>query len=229
MAQVCLHAVGAACRSLSAVLFFTVEHELRHRLPGGTIIEVQAKSGDADAGDVRARLSELNLGDVQVQEFGDPRHRADPRRRPGGRRQCRAERRSRRCAASLADDYDFRRVEVVGPTVSSELAWTARSALLSAMLGDAGLHLVPLRMAVRHRRDHRHAARRDHDGRLLCRDRDRVQPDQYRGDPDDHRLLAQRHRRRLRPHPRKSAQVQEDADRRAARTSRSTRRCRAPS
>src|SRR5690606_23112607 len=37
---------------------------------GGSLIEIQAKQGPADAGEVRGRLSDLNLGDVQVQEFG---------------------------------------------------------------------------------------------------------------------------------------------------------------
>jgi preprotein translocase subunit SecD len=40
---------------------------------GGSIIELQAKGPQADAGDVRARLSDLNLGDVQVQQFGSER------------------------------------------------------------------------------------------------------------------------------------------------------------
>ena len=39
---------------------------------GGSSIEVQALQGDADVGAVRAALEELNLGEVQVQEFGTP-------------------------------------------------------------------------------------------------------------------------------------------------------------
>ena len=37
---------------------------------GGSLIELQAKSGQADPADVRARLNELNLGEVQVQQVG---------------------------------------------------------------------------------------------------------------------------------------------------------------
>jgi SecD/SecF fusion protein len=34
----------------------------------------------------------------------------------------------------LQDDYEFRRVEVVGPTVSSELAWSGTIGITLSML-----------------------------------------------------------------------------------------------
>ena len=46
---------------------------------------------------------------------------------------------------------------------------------------------------------------------FFAADPDRLQPLEHRGDPDHHRLLAQRHGRHLRPHPRDPAQVQADA------------------
>src|SRR5207237_7026663 len=39
---------------------------------GGTLIEVQSKSGPADLAKMRSTLSGLNLGDVQLQQFGGP-------------------------------------------------------------------------------------------------------------------------------------------------------------
>ncbi|WP_333631756.1 protein translocase subunit SecD, partial [Agrobacterium cavarae] len=39
---------------------------------GGSIIEVRSKSGDADLADIRDRLSQLNLGEIQAQSFGSP-------------------------------------------------------------------------------------------------------------------------------------------------------------
>ena len=95
--------------------------------------------------------------------------RADPRRRAGRRRECRAERRSTKVRRRSQTDYDFRRVESVGPTVSGELACDGTIAVLVALVGDPDLCLVPLRMAVRRRRHRRDGARRDHDGRLLRR------------------------------------------------------------
>ena len=72
------------CRSslsiASVVLFFTIDMNYGIDFKGGSIIEVQAKNGNADPADIRGRLSELNIGDVQVQEFGAAARRADPRR-----------------------------------------------------------------------------------------------------------------------------------------------------
>ena len=62
---------------------------------------------------------------------------------------------------ALEADYEFRRVEVVGPTVSSELAWAGTMGVLASLRGDADLHLDPVRVAVRPRRHHLDAPRRD--------------------------------------------------------------------
>ena len=56
---------------------------------------------------------------------------------------------------ALQDDYEFRRVETVGPTVSSELAHAGHDRHRRRAGSDPGLYLVPLRMAVRRRRHHR--------------------------------------------------------------------------
>ncbi|MFV2091944.1 MAG: protein translocase subunit SecF, partial [Hyphomicrobiales bacterium] len=39
---------------------------------GGTLIEVKNKSGPADIGELRSKLGNLGLGEVQIQEFGSP-------------------------------------------------------------------------------------------------------------------------------------------------------------
>src|SRR3974390_3781110 len=39
---------------------------------GGTLIEVQAKSGQADIAAMRSTLAGLSLGDFQLQQFGGP-------------------------------------------------------------------------------------------------------------------------------------------------------------
>ena len=39
---------------------------------GGILIEVGNKSGPADLADMRAKLSEAGLGEVSLQQFGDP-------------------------------------------------------------------------------------------------------------------------------------------------------------
>ncbi len=69
----------------SVVLFLTVDMNYGIDFKGGSIIEVQAKNGNADPADIRGRLSELNIGEVQVQQFGAAGRRADPRRCTGRR------------------------------------------------------------------------------------------------------------------------------------------------
>src|SRR5205823_9602000 len=87
---------------------------------GGTLIEVQSKSGSADLAKMRATLSGLGLGDVQLQEFGGPTNvLIRVAQQPGGEQaQPTAIGKVRQ---ALGDEVDYRRVEVVGPRVSSEL------------------------------------------------------------------------------------------------------------
>ncbi len=87
---------------------------------GGTLMEVQDKSGAADLGSIRATLTGLNLGDVQLQQFGGP---ADVliriAQQPGGEQAQQAA--VQKVRAALGGQVEYRRVEVVGPRVSSEL------------------------------------------------------------------------------------------------------------
>jgi SecD/SecF fusion protein len=100
---------------------------------GGSLIEVQAKDGTADPADVRERLNELNLGEVQVQDFGDQGSlMIRVGTQAGGDN---AEQSVVNLVRGALDaDYEFRRVEVVGPTVSSELAWTGLIGVSLSML-----------------------------------------------------------------------------------------------
>jgi preprotein translocase subunit SecF len=87
---------------------------------GGTVIELRAKSGQAEVGTLRELGEGLKLGDIEVQAFGNP---ADATLRfglqPGGdvAQQAAVE----RVRTAVGTDYDLRRVEVVGPRVSNEL------------------------------------------------------------------------------------------------------------
>jgi SecD/SecF fusion protein len=117
----------------TAVLFVTKDMNYGVDFLGGALIEVQAKGGAADAGDVRARLGELNLGDVQVQEFGSPRDlliKLESQQGGDNAEQSAVE----KARLVLEDDYDIRRVEVVGPTVSSELAWAGTMGVLASLV-----------------------------------------------------------------------------------------------
>ncbi|MCP1199381.1 protein translocase subunit SecDF [Notoacmeibacter sp. MSK16QG-6] len=114
-------AVSALLSIAALVAFFAIGMNLGIDFKGGTLIEVQSKSEQADISDIRGRLSELNLGDVQVQSFGSEREvliRVASQEGGDNAEQSAAT----KVQDELREDYDFRRTEVVGPTISSELA-----------------------------------------------------------------------------------------------------------
>ncbi len=105
---------------------------------GGTMIEVQSKSGPADVTELRSRLGKLGLGEVQIQSFGVPtdvlirveqQTGKDPR--DGEVKQQEA---LQKVVAALGDGFTQRRVEVVGPAVSAELRMTGIIAVLCSLL-----------------------------------------------------------------------------------------------
>jgi SecD/SecF fusion protein len=123
---------SAAAAIASVALFVVVDMNYGIDFKGGSIIEVKSQDGPADLGDIRARMSELNLGDVQVQEFGSPeevliRVQAQDGSETAEQNVVTVVR------AELGDEYEFRRVEVVGPTVSAELARDGTLAVAGAL------------------------------------------------------------------------------------------------
>src|SRR5690606_15447076 len=109
--------------SVAAVIF--VGPNFGIDFTGGTLIEVRAKTGDADTGEIRERLLAAGIGEVQVQGFGD---KTDALIRIGiekGATEAEGNATVTKAQQTLTSDYDIRRTEVVGPTVSSELAWAA--------------------------------------------------------------------------------------------------------
>jgi SecD/SecF fusion protein len=117
----------------SIALFFAISLNFGIDFKGGTLIEVQSHSGPADISEVRSALGELNIGDVQVQEFGTPSDvliRVESQGEGDSAEQS-VEAKMRN---ALQDSYDFRRVEVVGPTVSGELAQAGTIAVIASLL-----------------------------------------------------------------------------------------------
>jgi preprotein translocase subunit SecF len=100
--------------------FFFVSMNFGIDFTGGTLIEMQARSGKADVAAVRATTEDLGVGDIEVQEFGE---KGDVSLRfglqPGGEKGQQAA--LERVKQVFEKDYDFRRTEVVGPRVSGEL------------------------------------------------------------------------------------------------------------
>jgi len=97
---------------------------------GGTLIEVRSTTGPADLAAMRAKLEALHLGDPSLQEFGSPTDVLIrmPQQPGGDAAQMKAIQQVR---DALGPGMDYRRVEVVGPSVGSELI---RAGVLATVL-----------------------------------------------------------------------------------------------
>ncbi|TIS62155.1 MAG: protein translocase subunit SecDF, partial [Mesorhizobium sp.] len=127
-------ALSSLLSILSVLGFLTIDINYGIDFKGGSMIEVQSKQGDADLGDIRNRLSDLNIGEIQVQQFGAPNDvliRVGTQDAGENAEQTVID----KVRGELQDQYDFRRVEVVGPTVSGELAKQGTIAMLVALVG----------------------------------------------------------------------------------------------
>lgn len=131
-----LRKIGYALSSLlvvaSIALFFANGLNFGIDFRGGTMIEIGTE-GPADVGEIRGRLSALNLGDVQVQTFGAPNDiliRVEQQDEAAASDQNVVE----AIRAELGEGVEYRRVEVVGPKVSSELVEAGTLAVLMSVI-----------------------------------------------------------------------------------------------
>lgn len=100
---------------------------------GGSLIELKAKSGNADISTLREELNGLGLGNVQIQQFGtldDVLIRLGEQ--PGD--ETVQQEAMKKVTAATDANYIQRRVEVVGPVVSSELRMTGFVAVAAGIL-----------------------------------------------------------------------------------------------
>src|SRR5437588_4759152 len=112
--------MSAALSILAILLFFFHGLNFGIDFVGGTLIEVQSKSGPADLAKMRSTLGGLGLGDVQLQEFGTPNDvLIRVAQQPGGEQAQQAA--IAKVRQALGNEVDYRRIKVVGPRVSSEL------------------------------------------------------------------------------------------------------------
>lgn len=102
---------------------------------GGTLLEIKTTQSPADLQGLRATLNDLDLGDVTLQEFGDPDVVLINLPRQDGEE---AEQEAALDAVRQAlegEVAEYRRTESVGPKVGSELRLAAAVATLLSMLG----------------------------------------------------------------------------------------------
>ncbi|PSC05480.1 protein translocase subunit SecF [Alsobacter soli] len=130
---------SAALSVIAVLCFFFVSMNFGIDFTGGTLIEMQSKAGKTDIAQVRETASGLNVGEVEVQEFGE---KGDVSIRfglqPGASQQEREKAQQEaqaRVRAAFEKDFDFRRVEVVGPRVSGELVQSGTLGVVLSIVG----------------------------------------------------------------------------------------------
>ena len=125
---------SAVLTIIAITLYFTHGLNFGIDVKGGTLLEIQTKTGPADIAALRAQLGTLNLGEVQLQQFGGP---SDVLIRiaeqPGGDTAQQAA--VQKVRQLFGDSVDYRRVEVVGPRVSGELLAYGVVGLMLAIVG----------------------------------------------------------------------------------------------
>ena len=126
--------VSAALSIVAIVLYFAVGLNFGIDFKGGTLVEIQTKSGPADLAKIRSTLNALELGEVQLQEFGAPNNvLIRVAQQPGGDSAQQAA--VQKVRGALGNEFEYRRVEVVGPRVSGELLSYGIIGLMLAIFG----------------------------------------------------------------------------------------------
>nr|WP_172891545.1 protein translocase subunit SecF [Cohaesibacter sp. ES.047] len=121
----------------SMVLYLIFNLNFGIDFKGGTLIEIKTAEETADVANIRANLNALDLGDVEVQEFGAPDDVLIRIQTQEPTDELSAEEAQQlvvdQVKETLGSSVDYRRVEVVGPRVSGELASAGTISVLSAL------------------------------------------------------------------------------------------------
>jgi len=122
--------IAALLSVLSVVLFIFVGPNYGIDFLGGTVIEIQTKDAHPDLGALRSKLNGLGMGDVQVQTIGAEDNSILIRigQQTGGEQA--QQEAIGKVRAALDGQADFRRIDIVGPRVSGELAWNGALAMI---------------------------------------------------------------------------------------------------
>ncbi len=126
---------SVALSVLTIVLFLTKGLNYGIDFVGGTLIEARTTSGPADLAAMRAKLDALKLGEASLQTFGSPDEVLIrlPQQPGGDAAQMKAVQLARE---ALGSGIEYRRTEVVGPSVGSELI---RAGVLATVLALGGI------------------------------------------------------------------------------------------
>jgi preprotein translocase subunit SecF len=124
--------LSALLSILSVLAFFHFGMNTGIDFRGGTLVEMQSRQGPADIAQIRSDANALGFGPVEVQQFGTPQDVAvRVQLQEGGEEAQQAVVTALR--ATFEAQYEFRRVEVVGPRVSGELVQSGTLGVVMAI------------------------------------------------------------------------------------------------
>ena len=121
--------------SIVLYLMFNLNYGIDFK--GGTLIEIKTAEEVADLANIRTKLNALDLGDVEVQEFGasnDVLIRVETQEAGDESAEKAQQNVVNLVKETLGNSVEYRRVEVVGPRVSGELASAGTIAVITALL-----------------------------------------------------------------------------------------------
>ena len=117
---------------ISVVAFFALGMNVGIDFRGGSLFEIQAKSGKADIASIRAQVAALNIGGAEIQAFGsDADVLIQVELQPDG--EVGQKRVVELMHKTFDKDFDIRRTETVGPRVSGELVRDGTIGVLLAL------------------------------------------------------------------------------------------------
>ena len=131
------YALSGALIVLSLLLLPTKGLNFGIDFQGGILIEVRVPGPAADLGAMRATLGGLGLGEVALQEFGQPNDVLIRIERQAGGEEAQlaaVDRVKAALAERFGNDVSYRRVEFVGPKVSGDLFWAGTQAVIYALI-----------------------------------------------------------------------------------------------
>lgn len=129
--KICL-VVSGAMAAASIVLLLILGLNFGIDFKGGTLMEVRTTAAIADISDIRKKVGTAGLSDVQIQEFGAPNEVLIRVGQQSGGEKAQQDV-VKKVKAALGASVEFRRVEVVGPTVSGELIQSGIISVISAI------------------------------------------------------------------------------------------------
>ena len=103
---------------------------------GGTLIEIRTNDNTILISDLRSSFNNMNLGDVSVKQFGNENDFIVKFEKRNTNQTNFIENIKNKLSKSIGKNYDFRRVENVGPKISSELL---KSGIIAIVLSLAAM------------------------------------------------------------------------------------------